>query len=312
MDKPFKTIDQQIELLESRGVSTDEDTRSILMREGYYPIVNGYKAPFIDKEATREAGDDRYFNGTRFSDMHELFLFDRDLREATFHYLLRIEAMVRSICSYTFAEAHRSADDYLKQECFASEDEYRAFGLNRYTYNYQKLHNTLFNKASSDERMFIKHYREKHGWVPLWVLSKDLTFGNIEHFFNLMKPEEQKTVCRRIVQATDRIGSKMGFLSPRETRVSLDTLVKARNMCAHDERMYCASIGGRKNVNYLGLMSTMARFLTRDDFDKLLDSVLKTVGRASKNSGVVAHILNMMGFGRLKKEIASAKGRAEV
>ena len=82
MDKPFKSIDQQIELLESRGVATDGDSRSILMREGYYPIVNGYKAPFIDSVATKEAGDDRYRDGTRFSDMHELFLFDRDLREA--------------------------------------------------------------------------------------------------------------------------------------------------------------------------------------------------------------------------------------
>lgn len=56
MCKPFLTIDQQIGLLESRGVATDAETASILMREGYYSVVNGYKAPFLDDEKTLEAG----------------------------------------------------------------------------------------------------------------------------------------------------------------------------------------------------------------------------------------------------------------
>lgn len=35
MGKPFPTIQQQIELLESRGVKTDDASESILLREGY-------------------------------------------------------------------------------------------------------------------------------------------------------------------------------------------------------------------------------------------------------------------------------------
>lgn len=49
MDKPFLTIRQQIDLLESRGVETSEATASILLREGYYSVVNGYKNPFVDR-----------------------------------------------------------------------------------------------------------------------------------------------------------------------------------------------------------------------------------------------------------------------
>ena len=51
MDKPFKSIDEQIAILDSRGVETDSDTAAALMREGYYSIVNGYKDPFIDRDA---------------------------------------------------------------------------------------------------------------------------------------------------------------------------------------------------------------------------------------------------------------------
>lgn len=45
MEKPFKSIEEQISLMHRRGLSTDADTPGILMREGYYSIVNGYKDP---------------------------------------------------------------------------------------------------------------------------------------------------------------------------------------------------------------------------------------------------------------------------
>lgn len=80
MDKPFKTIEEQVELLEARGVTTDDDTPEVLLREGYYSVVNGYKAPFIDKEKTESAKDDRYLPGTSFADIYALFMFDRELR----------------------------------------------------------------------------------------------------------------------------------------------------------------------------------------------------------------------------------------
>ena len=41
MDKPFKTVEEQVALLESRGMATDSNTPDILLREGYYSVVNG-------------------------------------------------------------------------------------------------------------------------------------------------------------------------------------------------------------------------------------------------------------------------------
>lgn len=240
MDKPFKTIEEQIELLNERGVKTDEQTGGVLLRESYYSVVNGYKAPFINKSKTQESGDDRYKEGTRFADIYALFEFDRGLRELTFHYLLRAEALVKTVCAYTFSEAHRETDSYLDQSNFATENEYRAFGLKGYRFNLQKLHSELFRKATRSTREFIMHYRNNHSGVPLWVLVNDMTFGNIEHFFNLMKPAEQNAVCKRVVEATEKSGSGHGYFSAKEMRIGLDALVRFRNICAHDERLYCA------------------------------------------------------------------------
>lgn len=80
MDKPFKTIEEQVELLEARGVATDDGTPEVLLREGYYSVVNGYKEPFVDKEKSESAKDDHYLPGTSFADIYALFMFDRELR----------------------------------------------------------------------------------------------------------------------------------------------------------------------------------------------------------------------------------------
>ncbi|MDO5041954.1 MAG: Abi family protein [Slackia sp.] len=302
MSKPFKTIEEQIALLNMRGVKTDLNTPAVLLRESYYSIVNGYKEPFIDQDASNAAQDDRYKKETEFSDLHSLFKFDRNLRETTFHYLIRAEALVRTVCAYTFSEAHRDPDSYLDQANFASEKEYTEYGLANYRFNLQKLHSELFNKANRSKREFIEHYRNNHSSVPLWVLSNDMTFGNIEHFCNLMKPDEQSLVCRRIVEATGKTGSKYGFFSTKEMRIGLDILVKFRNICAHDERLYCAKVGGRKNVDYVRMLTYLRRYVTEAEFAELIGRIATLVDEFSNESAAVSHVLMKMGFGKIEAE----------
>lgn len=41
--KEFKTIAEQIHILETRGMRIGEEASTILLRENHYSIVNGYK-----------------------------------------------------------------------------------------------------------------------------------------------------------------------------------------------------------------------------------------------------------------------------
>ncbi|WP_343001457.1 Abi family protein [Collinsella aerofaciens] len=122
--KPFKTLEEQVAILESRGLSMPEYAAYALLGEDYYCVVNGYKEPFLDKEASAEAGHDVYAEGTGFGDLYGLFLFDRDLRNLTFKYLLKAEARVRSVAAYTFSEAYRELDAYLKIANYTDAKDY--------------------------------------------------------------------------------------------------------------------------------------------------------------------------------------------
>lgn len=308
-DRPFLTIDEQVERLKTRGLSVDAETPSILLREGYYSIVNGYKTPFIDAEATEKAGDDRYNSGTSFNDLYALFCFDRDLREITFKHLVQVEATMRTVCSHTFAENHREKDAYLIQGNFCTSEEYREFGLKNYMDNLLKLQTTLYHVASKSRDDSIAHYR-KRGNVPLWVLSKALTFGNVEHFFHMMNPREKEVACRRIVEATNRDGDGHSYLSPKQVRLSLNSIVKFRNICAHDERLYCARVGRRDPiVDYATLLEKVEPFLTESDYELLLSEFVLTVIAYSERSYLALHILQESGVLRLFNRAVKAASK---
>ncbi|MCH4082688.1 MAG: hypothetical protein LKE92_11325 [Atopobiaceae bacterium] len=57
--KPFKTIDEQVEILRSRGLGISDQNRAaaFLLRENYHAVVNGYKDAFLDLEASNLAGE---------------------------------------------------------------------------------------------------------------------------------------------------------------------------------------------------------------------------------------------------------------
>lgn len=92
-----------------------------------------------------------------------------------------------------------------------------------------------------------------YGEVPLWVLANDLTFGNMSHFFQLMKRGDQNAVCKCLFETTLRSKNEKR-ITPHDVLRAYDVLTHFRNLCAHDERLYCARVG---NDTY----ATMLKFL---------------------------------------------------
>lgn len=79
MAKEFKTFAQLIELLESRGVTTDATTVDYLRRESYYAVINGYIGSFLDKMLGSPRLTMFFREGASFKNIYDLFLFDREL-----------------------------------------------------------------------------------------------------------------------------------------------------------------------------------------------------------------------------------------
>lgn len=303
MAKEFKTVEELVGILESRGVVTDANTGAAIERESYYAIVNGYKNPFLDRVAMETSPDDVFIEGTRFEWMYDLFLFDRDLRMITFKYLTRAEAVMRTAVAYAFCEAHREQDAYLDRANFCKPDDYlipKAFKGNKAAQrqkNLNKLMEMLNGKLSinSKSRDFIRHYVNNHGSVPLWVLANDMTFGNVVHFYQLMQPVDRRQVCTIVARVTRRRPKEDGFLSERRLLRSTTILNDFRNYCAHDERLYCAKSG---DASFSTMTARLTDLLPKDEFKQFLEELAALyVGYSERLHGMeFRDLLAEMGF----------------
>ena len=94
--KIFKNLDEQVEILKSRGlVITDiEKTKNILLRENYF-FISGYRHLFMKSKR-----DAKFIPGTTFEELYAMFIFDRRVRNIFFKNLLIVENNIKSLISY--------------------------------------------------------------------------------------------------------------------------------------------------------------------------------------------------------------------
>lgn len=219
-EKPFKTHDQLIDLLSSRGIdfSTTESksfAKKKLQRIGYYNLINGYSTLFWDEDKV-----DTYKSGTTINEIYNLYLFDQKLREIFLQNILPLETNIKSLIAYYFPQAHPETH-YLTYDNF---DMSRKDASKNITNLIAEIQRQIAGRVSDPS---ISHYLRKYGYIPLWVLNNILTLGTISKFYSLMQQKERQDI------------SKTFHLSDNELENILTYVSSIRNFCAHGNRLYC-------------------------------------------------------------------------
>lgn len=221
--KPFKTHAEQLEILKARKmiVPNDRFATRVLSYENYYTVINGYKDIFINSTVPNDA----YRPGATFNEIVALYTFDRRLRELLLIELLRIEHVIRTKIIYIFSEHHgHKHTSYLRTESFNTES---------FT-NFKRVNFLIFDllrliDKHKDNHKAISHYLKDYGYVPLWVLSKVMTFGKLNSFYSCLLNKEKIIIANNF------------GLTPDVFKTLVDLLADIRNKCAHGERIYCYS-----------------------------------------------------------------------
>ena len=232
--KVFKTLRQQLRILRNRGLSVAKDGKpmKVLQEENYYALVNGYKELFLGPNASAVDQSETFIPGSSFEEIYSLSIFDRNLRAILLKAILKIENQFKSYVSYEFSKNH-GHDNYLKKSSF--NDSHGPLNSKTAIDDYEKKIeriNILIADVQSDisyyykKKSYIKHYVNEYGYVPLWVLVNTMTFGTISTFFSLMKQNEQVNISKNYNLPKENLNRYMKVLS------------EARNICAHDERLY--------------------------------------------------------------------------
>lgn len=299
MEKIFKTIDEQIQILKSRNILIKdyEKVYSILSKNNYYYLINGYKDLFLDNTHETEA----YLNTTRFEEIYALYCFDKNIKITFLKYLLLIENEINSYISYEFSKSY-GHKNYLIPENFNNSTFKKPL--------IQKLINDINLEIQYQYRnsnQMITHYLDTYCYIPLWVLVRILSFGKISKFYSLLKPKEQNAISRKY------------NLKIEQFKVILHNLTLVRNICAHDEKLYDIKLKSRisstiyhkkleiksKNMNYqyatrdlFSIVISLKILLEKRDFNCFYKKLLKDINHLEKSISTIdfKNILNTMGF----------------
>src|SRR5574344_2021789 len=216
-NKVFKTIEEQIGILEDRGlvIKDVEKAKEVLLRENYF-FINGYRHLFTVKQ-----GSDYFLPGTTFEELYAMFQFDRQIRNTFFKYLLIVENNMKSIISYQLSRKYGYKEkDYLDPKNFTQD-----------SLKVRQVHDILNKmkrqiRVNGQKHSATLHYINKYGYIPMWILVKVLSMGIISELYSILKPEDQDAI------------SQIYKMDSSNLELYISLIANFRNLCAHEDILY--------------------------------------------------------------------------
>jgi len=98
LDKPFLSYDQQIQLLQKRGliIKNQDFAHHALSTLSYYDLINRYKVYFMNP-------DDTFIDGISIEYLYNFYLFDKEVQAFIMKYSVLIESIFKTRFSYSKA-----------------------------------------------------------------------------------------------------------------------------------------------------------------------------------------------------------------
>lgn len=279
MGKPFKTYNQQLKILRSRGlgIRNSSKTLRVLEKENYYCVINGYKDLFIDKGYIPAKSSDipeKYLPNTDFEDIFSLYSFDKELKQLFLNVLLSFENNMKSLIAYYFSKETKNEGNAAYLDFNSFDSTKRSDSL--------KLISTLFSSFNNFGKKdnSIKHYLDNHDEVPLWVLVNVLTFGNISFFYGCCKRNVQNNITNHLFNDRKREYRNFNLtIYNEELELFLKTATHFRNLCAHDNRFYNAEYSYtdskriKRRITLYSFLLSMEKFIPKKDYEVLCNCV---------------------------------------
>ncbi|MBQ8844544.1 MAG: Abi family protein [Clostridia bacterium] len=228
--KKFTTYEEQIKILKERNliIDNEESFKDTLKDCGYYNLINGYSFIFQDSNTNM------YLNSASVKDIQALYTFDKNLRNIIYKYAMTFESRFKSIVSYVFSKYHGEDEKkYLIRENF-DKDIRKEAKIAKLISDCNNIIKECSDKKSRRFRNYIYHYVTNHGHVPLWVLIRAMTMGDISVFYANMRLEEKTEVANEY------------NLTPSQLEIMVKMLVSFRNTVAHDEHIFCKRLSKDK------------------------------------------------------------------
>ena len=211
-DKEFKSIEDQISILESRGLQIPDRSvaADFLLRNNYYR-VSGYSLTLRNHDV--------FTQNANFQNIIDIYEFDHNLRHILLKYIELIEVTVKSVYSYEFTKVYGATGQYAAVN-----------------FTDAVIHADIMQKAEIQKNTrlqheaYLKHFvNELQQDIPLWAFVDLLTISNVSFLYKISQPAIKLAVAYSLGLTTR--GDEL-----LEQFMHHITII--RNLCAHGSRLY--------------------------------------------------------------------------
>jgi len=209
--KPAKTFEEQVQLLQSRGMIIGDVQEAIfyLQHLNYYRL-SAYWLPFeLDHK------NHQFELDTKFEDVLKLYIFDRELRLLLLDGIERIEVSVRSQWAYQLAILH-NPHAHLDSQLFNP----------RY---WQRDLKALSQEVDRSQEAFIHHLQNTYNeqLPPVWAICEVMSIGLLSRWYSSLKPYQTRSAIAKVYRINDFVLASW-----------IHHLSIVRNFCAHHSRLW--------------------------------------------------------------------------
>lgn len=225
----FLDISRQIDLLEERGMIIKDraDARRRLEQIGYYRLSGyWYSMRKVKDRPGNIASDKSFVDGTEFTQIVELYVFDKKLRFLFLDAIERVEVGLRAAVARTLGPCGPAAHTDPGQMSVAFT---RLKSGDNSTSDHQEWINKYRSVVNSSKDEIIKKFRISYpnDDLPVWMAVEVMNFGALSRLMYGMGRHHQEA-----------ISSYFGIPRVRLMNDWTRSISETRNTCAHHGRLW--------------------------------------------------------------------------
>ena len=228
-DNPFKTYDEQIEILQNKYgvvVQDREFARNILISISYNDLISGLKN-ILKKESNS-------LYEITIEYLYDLYLLDKSIQAFILKYGLFIENLFKNVMAYSIASSFGvDANKYLDSKNYQAYSAGTSFKENVLS----EIFPILIDEKGGYQP--TNYYVEKHNHVPPWILFKNISFGDAINLYNVLKKEQKEIVINLLFKDSNAIkyDQKVEILRNGLTNIRIFRNLAAHNLSFSDFRV---------------------------------------------------------------------------
>ncbi len=225
-DKEFLTYNRQMKKLRDvKNIDCSGTPHKILLvRSGYFNLVNGYKTPFTNGKDNE--GNHIYLKNTNIQQLYDLKYFDDELRSMLLRYITKVEEEVRALTAYKF--------DQCNSDGSTPWYDTTAYDPDTKLQNRMSTISKAYQEISRSHLDYVQFYMNNHTHIPTWIMLKAVNFSTFIDVLDNSKKSVKHAICELY-----GMEDKNGYPNTKLLIGSLNWMRMIRNSCAHNERIYC-------------------------------------------------------------------------